>query len=196
MAQEITINSFTGNTPFSLYYCNYDGTGCVLVGLYDTVPLTFVVPSPLSDGNYLIKIIDNELCVVEKYVVNVTMTPTPTSTPTNTPTLTSTPTLTPTNTPTFEVTLTPTSTPTLTPTNTPTLTSTPTLTPTTSGPACDARDYLLFNETGSPLSWTALDCNGNGVGDTIPGGQQANTGCIQNGTLNEGSLTIVSFVTC
>jgi hypothetical protein len=202
MAQQITIDSFTGNTPFSVYYCNYDGTGCVLVGLYDSIPVTFTVPSPLSDGNYLIKIIDNELCEVEKYVVNVTLTPTPTSTPTNTPTFeitltpTNTPTLTPTLTPTFEITSTPTNTPTLTATNTPTLTSTPTLTPTTSGPPCDAADYLLFNETGSPLSWTGIDCGGNGVGNTIPGGQQASTGCIQVGSLIEGSLTIVSTTPC
>jgi hypothetical protein len=94
--------------------------------------------------------------------------------PTPTPTLTTTPTL----------------------TATPTLTSTPTLTPTTSAPPCDAADYLLFNETGSPLSWTGIDCNGNGVGDTIPGGQQANTGCIQVGSLVEGSLTIVSTTPC
>jgi hypothetical protein len=55
---------------------------------------------------------------------------------------------------------------------------------------------LLFNETGSPLSWTAQDCNGNPVGDTIPAGQQANTGCVADGTLSEGSLTIVSSVIC
>ena len=88
----------------------------------------------------------------------------------------------------------PTQTPTLT--STPTLTATPTLTPTTSSVPCDAADYLLFNETGGSLSWTALDCNGNGVGNTIPAGQQANTGCVQVGTLSEGSLTIVSSTPC
>jgi hypothetical protein len=101
----------------------------------------------------------------------------PCSTPTPTPTLTST------------------ATPTLTVTSTSTPTPTPTLTPTSTIP-CDAADYLLFNETASPLSWTALDCNGNGVGNTIPGGQQASTGCVQVGTLVEGSLTIVSTTPC
>jgi hypothetical protein len=294
MAQLITIDSFTGNTPFELYYCNYDGTGCVLVGTYSSTPIDFTVPSPLAEENYLIKIIDNDLCEVEKYVVNVSLTPTPT------------PTVTPSSTPlstvylsfcynpnipqdTFEIplyfyadtvsgscgsspyvvqeqvsayieicddtasciqgTLTlysgqsinceasaslpgttvtggtfqflivptgstianyvlngicssvsciscPSPTPTQTPTNTPTVTPTNTNTPTVTPTVCVQLDYLLFNETASPLSWTALDCNGNGVGDTINGGQQANTGCIQLGTLSEGSLTIVSSTPC
>lgn len=191
MAQQITIDSFTGNTPFSLYYCNYDGTGCVFVGTYSSVPVIFTVPAPLSDGNYLIKIIDNALCEVIQYVINVTLTPTPTttSTPTVTPsnTQTATPSVTPTNT------VTPSNTPGLS--ATPTTTSTPTNTPSTSAP-CDAADYRLFNETASPLSWTALTCNGVGVGGTITGGQQADTGCIRVGTLTEGSLTIVSTTPC
>lgn len=87
-------------------------------------------------------------------------------------------------------------TPTPTPTITATQTPTPSITPTVTPSACVAADYLLFNETGSPISWTGIDCSGNGVGDTIPGGQQASTGCIQVGSLNEGSLTIVSTTPC
>ena len=90
--------------------------------------------------------------------------------------------------------ITPTPTPTLT--HTPTLTSTPTVTPTLTRSACVAADYLLFNETGSPLSWNGLLCNGNGIANTIAGGQQASTGCLQVGSLNEGSLTIVSTTPC
>jgi hypothetical protein len=101
----------------------------------------------------------------------------PTPTPTPTPTLTATPTPTPTP-------------------GEPTPTPTPTLTPTPSSTPCEAADYLLFNETASPISWTALDCSGAGVGGTINGGQQANTGCVQVGTLSEGSLTIVSSTPC
>jgi hypothetical protein len=104
-----------------------------------------------------------------------------------------TPTPTPTNTPTISVTPTNTATPAETPTNTPTNTSTPT--PTTT-PPCLSTNYRLFNETASPLDWVGLDCAGNGVGGTILGGQQADTGCIQNGTLVEGSLTIVSSTPC
>ena len=101
----------------------------------------------------------------------------PTPTPTPTPTLTATPTPTPTP-------------------GEPTPTPTPTLTPTPSSTPCNAADYLLFNETASPISWTALDCSGAGVGGTINGGQQGNTGCVQVGTLSEGSLTIVSSTPC
>jgi hypothetical protein len=111
----------------------------------------------------------------------------PCTSPTPTPTLTSTPTPTPT--------LTQTSTPTTTPTLTSTPTLTPTLTPTATEP-CNAADYLLLNETASPISWTGIDCSGNGVGGTINGGQQASTGCIQVGSLVEGSLTIVSTTPC
>jgi hypothetical protein len=100
-----------------------------------------------------------------------------------------------TSTPTPTPTLTQTSTPTTTPTLTSTPTLTPTLTPTATEP-CNAADYLLLNETASPISWTGIDCSGNGVGGTINGGQQASTGCIQVGSLVEGSLTIVSTTPC
>jgi hypothetical protein len=72
----------------------------------------------------------------------------------------------------------------------------PTPTPTPTPTLCPSTDYLLFNETAGSLSWTAQDCNGNPVGNSIPGGQQANTGCVANGTLSEGSLTIVSSTSC
>jgi hypothetical protein len=95
---------------------------------------------------------------------------------------------------------TPTPTPTVTATQTatPTVTTTPTNTntPTPSPSPCLTTNYLLFNETGTPQSWTALDCANNVIGDTIPAGQQANTGCVQNGTLSEGSNTIVSSTPC
>jgi uncharacterized delta-60 repeat protein len=96
----------------------------------------------------------------------------------------------PTPTPTPTVTQTQTSTPAITPT--PTNTNTPTPSPS----PCLTTNYLLFNETGTPQSWTALDCANNVIGDTIPAGQQANTGCVQNGTLSEGSNTIVSSTPC
>lgn len=96
----------------------------------------------------------------------------------------------PTPTPTSSITPTPSITP--TETTTPTPTNTPTITPS----PCLTTDYLLFNETGTPQSWTALDCANNVVGNTIPAGQQANTGCVQNGTLSEGSNTIVSSTAC
>jgi hypothetical protein len=195
MAQQITIDSFTGNTPFRVFYCNYDGTGCVLVGTYSSTPLNFIVPSPLAEDNYLIKIIDNALCEVVKYVINVTLTPTPTNTSTPTPTTTSTPPATPSVTPTNTPTQTNTPGLSATPTQTPTTTQTPTNTPSTT-PPCEAADYRLLNETGGSLSWTALTCNGVGVGGTILGGQQADTGCIRVGTLSEGSLTIVSSTPC
>jgi hypothetical protein len=80
-------------------------------------------------------------------------------------------------------------------TTTSTTTSSSTTTTTTAAP-CSSTDYLLFNETGSPLSWTGLDCNDNSIGNTINSGMQGYTGCVKDGTLNEGSLTIVSSAAC
>ena len=160
-----------GTSCNSSVFC--DGTGFEGL-LVSGITIGNIFPVPTGSINYQIGTICYSGCTP-----CTTPTPTPTLTPTTTPTLT------------------PTTTPTLTPTITSTSTPTPTVTQTpTATTPCDAADYLLFNETGSPLSWTALDCNGNGVGDTIPGGQQANTGCIQVGTLVEGSLTIVSSTPC
>lgn len=148
MPQTIEITSWTANTPVNLYYCDYDGTGCVLVGTYDSVPFDFVVPSPISEGNYIIKIIDNALCEVTKTIVNVTLTPTvtPTITPTPnvTPTNTGTPGVTPTQTETQ--TQTPTVTIGLSPTPTTTTTQTPTQTNTPSETGVVLFDLYLANE--------------------------------------------------
>lgn len=102
---------------------------------------------------------------------------------------------------------TPTSTPLLSPTPTPTIGTTPTQTPShsptpeptptpSSTPGCPERNYLLLNETLSPLSWTAELCSGGYSGDTITGGDAAFTGCVKDGTLVEGSLTIISSLPC
>jgi hypothetical protein len=190
-----------GTNCNSSLYCDATGLEGVFVS-----GQTFgnIFPTPTGSINYQI----GTICYGECSPCTI-----PTPTPTASPTLTPTPTVTPTiasgdfllqedsflilQEDGFAILLDvplPTQTPTLT--STPTLTATPTLTPTTSSVPCDAADYLLFNETGGPLSWSALDCNGNGVGNTIPGGQQANTGCVQVGSLIEGSLTIVSSTPC
>lgn len=125
-------------------------------------------------------------CDTEAPMIVVQETPVPSPSPT--PTYTPTPSITPSPTPTIG----------LTPTQTPTNTETPTNTPTPSQTPgqCQETEYLLFNETGSSLSWSGLECDESIVGGTINGGQSAYTGCIKNGTLVPGSLTIAGSFPC
>jgi hypothetical protein len=124
MSQSVTISTVTANTPVDIYYCDAMSANCVYVSTESSFPYSFEVPSPYSDTNFVLKIVDSQLCEIGENV-NITPTPTQTPTQTQTPTNTQTQTETPTNTPT------PTQTPTNTetPTQTPTITQTPTTTP-------------------------------------------------------------------
>jgi len=124
MSQKVIISTVTANTPVDIYYCDAMSASCVFVSSASTFPYEFEVPSPYCDTNFVIKMVDSQLCEVGENVY-ITPTPTMTQTQTQTPTMTQTQTETPTNTPT------PTQTPTNTetPTQTPTTTTTPTTTP-------------------------------------------------------------------
>jgi hypothetical protein len=124
MSELVTISSITANTPVEIYYCNSLSAACVYVTTTSSFPYSFEVPDPYDNGNFVVKIVDNEGCEIG-LTVNVTPTPTTSVTPTITPTTTQTPTVTPSVSQTSTVTPTPTLTPTLTPTNT----ATPTVTP-------------------------------------------------------------------
>ena len=124
MSELVTISSVTANTPVDIYYCSSTSGSCVYVTSTSSFPYSFQVPDPYDNGDFVVKIIDDQGCELG-YTINVTPTPTKSSTPTPTPTVTATPTLTPTVTQTSTVT----PTPTLTPTITPTITTTPTATP-------------------------------------------------------------------
>lgn len=124
MARQVTITSVTANTPVDIYYCDAMSANCVFVDTVVVFPFTFDVPSPESNTDFVVKIIDSLACVD---FVKIMVTPTPTPTQTQTPTRTSSPTPTATGTPTHTPTNTATNSPTpsITTTNTPT----PTLTP-------------------------------------------------------------------
>jgi hypothetical protein len=124
MSELVTISSITANTPVEVYYCSSTSGSCVFVTTATTFPYSFEVPDPYDNGNFVIKIIDDEGCEIG-YTINITPTPTKSPTPTITPTNTQTPTITPTQTMTPTQTITSTITPTLTPTTTPTPTVTP-----------------------------------------------------------------------
>ena len=125
MAIEVTINSLTGTSPYDVYICQFDGTGCFYINTITSgeLPYVFDVPSPYNTASaYCVKVIDNLGCVITGCKdLDVSPTPTPTMTPTITPTQTTTPTVTP------SVSVSQTITPTQTATST--VTPTPTMTP-------------------------------------------------------------------
>lgn len=123
MSQTVIISTITANTPFDVYYCNVSSGSCVYVATVAVAPYQFDVPSPTSDTDFVVKIIDSAGCV-DGTTIYITPTPTKTNTPTPTPTQTNTPTntTTPTQTPSTTSTLPASQTP--TPTNTPTVTPT------------------------------------------------------------------------
>lgn len=124
MSQDITITTLTANTPAQIFYCDALSAACQYVSTISVVPFTFNVPSPYSDQDFVIKIIDNTGCTIGETVFI-----TPTGTPGTTPTPTQTQTQTTTQTPTNTQTQTNTGTPASSPTNTPTVTTTNTPTP-------------------------------------------------------------------
>ena len=134
MAIQVTIENITGQTPYDIYICQTGGTGCFYMTTISSVPYSFDIPSPYDTSlAYMVKIIDNNGCVISGQSSVLSVCPSPTPTPSNTATPTVTPTITPssvTPTPTPTNTKTPTPTKTATPTITPTKTATPTPTPT------------------------------------------------------------------
>jgi hypothetical protein len=133
MEVQVTINDISGQTPYDIYVCQVDGSGCFYISTItdSSFPYVFEIPAPYnSSPNYLIKVIDANDCIISGATGVVTPIPSLTPTISVTPTINPTPTNTPTNTTTPSITPTNTVTPGLTPTNTPTNTSTPTITPT------------------------------------------------------------------
>lgn len=64
MALTITIGGITGVSPYDVYLCQGDGTGCFYIDEISTTPYTFNIPVPYDQSTeYMIKIIDAEGCV-------------------------------------------------------------------------------------------------------------------------------------
>ena len=129
MTLKVTIDSITGQTPYNVYLCQPDGSGCIFITTISSAPYEFDVPPPYNNvSTYLLKLIDANGCIITTIISTIPVTPTitPTQTPTNTETPTQTPTQTPTPTVTMGITPTQTPTNTETPTQTPTNTETPT----------------------------------------------------------------------
>ena len=65
MALQVTINDITGVTPYDIYICQSDGTGCFYMATTSTVPYIFDIPVPYDTSiEYMLKVVDNNGCVI------------------------------------------------------------------------------------------------------------------------------------
>ena len=72
MAVQVTIDGITGTTPFDIYLCQSDGTGCFYITTTSTIPYIFTIPPPNDTSlSYMLKIKDGNGCIFNA-VANVT----------------------------------------------------------------------------------------------------------------------------
>ena len=65
MAVQVTINSITGQSPFDIYICQSNGTGCFYISTITSTPYVFDIPSPYdTSSSYLLKVIDANNCTI------------------------------------------------------------------------------------------------------------------------------------
>jgi hypothetical protein len=139
---QITINTISGASPFTIYVCDTFELNCILsLSGVTTTPIDVPLPSAFTySPAVLIKIVDVSGCTDTQVYSCISPTPTPsvTVTPTVTSTITPTPPITPSITPTYVA-------PSPTPTSsiTPTLTPTPTITPSTTSQPNERAKILI-----------------------------------------------------
>jgi hypothetical protein len=65
MAVQVTINSITGQSPYEIYICQSDGSGCFYVTTITTTPYVFDIPSPYDTSLfYMLKVVDAFNCTI------------------------------------------------------------------------------------------------------------------------------------
>lgn len=63
MVTQVTISSITGQSPYDIYICQPDGSGCFYIDTISSVPYIFNIPVPYNEYNsYMLKIVDNIGC--------------------------------------------------------------------------------------------------------------------------------------
>lgn len=59
MGVTVSISAITGTSPFNVYICQGDGTGCFFISEINSIPYTFQIPPPYDTSlEYMVKIID------------------------------------------------------------------------------------------------------------------------------------------
>jgi hypothetical protein len=65
MSVQLTINGITGTSPFDVYLCQPNGSGCFYVDTITTLPYGFSIPQPYDTSlAYMLKIIDQQNCII------------------------------------------------------------------------------------------------------------------------------------
>lgn len=65
MAIQVTIDGITGTSPYDIYLCQSNGTGCFYISTISVIPYIFDIPEPYNNStSYMVKVIDANNCVV------------------------------------------------------------------------------------------------------------------------------------
>ena len=65
MAVQVTINGITGSSPFDIYVCQPNGSGCFYINTVNSTSYQFDIPEPYDTGlAYMLKIIDSQNCII------------------------------------------------------------------------------------------------------------------------------------
>lgn len=65
MEIEVTINGITGQSPFNIYICQPDGSGCFYINTITTSSYNFQIPYPYNfSPEYMLKIVDDNDCII------------------------------------------------------------------------------------------------------------------------------------
>lgn len=65
MDVQVTINGITGQSPYDVYVCQVDGSGCFYISTIESTPYVFDIPVPYNTSpNYMVKAIDANNCII------------------------------------------------------------------------------------------------------------------------------------
>jgi hypothetical protein len=65
MAVQVTISSITGQSPYDVYICQSNGSGCFYISTITTTPYVFDIPSPYdTSSSYQLKVVDANNCTI------------------------------------------------------------------------------------------------------------------------------------
>ena len=65
MPVQVNINGITGQSPFDIYVCQQDGSGCFYMTTTSNTSLSFTIPTPYDESqSYMVKVIDGNDCII------------------------------------------------------------------------------------------------------------------------------------
>lgn len=65
MGIQVTINGITGQSPYNIYICQPNGSGCFYINTITTNTYNFEIPSPYDlSTEYMLKIVDYNNCII------------------------------------------------------------------------------------------------------------------------------------